>query len=418
MFNCRIIVLLSFVLCISCSRTEDSFYAEDVPTKDVQVHELDTPGFLLDKGNLNIHIFANGNFTGEENWSFVKDISNVNHSYCHPDVEYFPKGFNGYKYWMVFTPYFGILGESAESERYENPTVVVSNDGLNWIEPKGISNPIQKAPAPYECFPYIKNKENRGFWSDVDWVFYQNQFYLYYRGNFISTKTLSSRGAKNSNNKTKLMKNEHRTIVRQRSSNGVKWNALDIAYTSSKPYSPENSLLLSPTFIHNGEKFISYEVENNTGKKNFKGPDKAYIIRRTSDDGLNFTDFKSSKIVNFNNKPWLDINKNYSHWHIQCSYVDGYYFLCLNIGDVNQNTGDAIYLAYSKDGLNFLVFPKPMVQKNAYRSCVFPMASDQENISFGAILGFKTGEFKYREFKLLKKKLDQKIEATNFHVFN
>ncbi|MNU08253.1 hypothetical protein D3C72_2542050 [compost metagenome] len=59
-----------------------------------------------------------------------------------------------------------------------------------------------------------------------------------------------------------------------------------------------------------------------------------------------------------------------------------------------------------------------MVQKNAYRSCVFPMASDQENISFGAILGFKTGEFKYREFKLLKKKLDQKIEATNFHVFN
>ncbi|UZJ66100.1 hypothetical protein OKW96_08460 [Sphingobacterium sp. KU25419] len=152
------------------------------------------------------------------------------------------------------------------------------------------------------------------------------------------------------------MKNEHRTIVRQKSSNGIKWNALDIVYTSSKPYAPENSLLLSPTFIHNGEKFVSYEVENNTGKKNFKGPDKAYVIRRTSDDGLNFTGFKSSKIVNFNNKPWLDINKNYSHWHIQCSYVDGYYFLCLNIGDVNQNTGDAIYLAYSKDGLNFLVF--------------------------------------------------------------
>src|SRR5574344_906898 len=59
----------------------------------------------------------------------------------HPKVLYFENGFNGYKYWMVSTPYPG-------NDAYlENPSIVVSNDGVNFIEPPGIKNPVSGYPT-------------------------------------------------------------------------------------------------------------------------------------------------------------------------------------------------------------------------------------------------------------------------------
>lgn len=54
----------------------------------------------------------------------------------HPKVLYFSEGFNGYKFWMAYTPYY-----KAQDE-YENPTIAVSNDGNTWNEVEGITNPI------------------------------------------------------------------------------------------------------------------------------------------------------------------------------------------------------------------------------------------------------------------------------------
>ena len=51
----------------------------------------------------------------------------------HPDVLYFPDGMDGYKYWMVYTPY--------PPESTEDPSIVRSNDGINWTD-TGISNPV------------------------------------------------------------------------------------------------------------------------------------------------------------------------------------------------------------------------------------------------------------------------------------
>jgi hypothetical protein len=63
--------------------------------------------YLTDIGTLNINAIANGNYPGINNASYIKDINSPNFSYCHPDVQYFPNGFNGYKYWMIFTPFLG-----------------------------------------------------------------------------------------------------------------------------------------------------------------------------------------------------------------------------------------------------------------------------------------------------------------------
>lgn len=64
---------------------------------------------------------------------------NASSNVTHPDVIYFPNKWNGYRYWMIFTPY--------PSEPDENPSVIVSNDGDSWIEPPGITNPIQLYPG-------------------------------------------------------------------------------------------------------------------------------------------------------------------------------------------------------------------------------------------------------------------------------
>ena len=69
-------------------------------------------------------------------------------------------------------------------------------------------------------------------------------------------------------------------------------------------------------------------------------------------------------------------------------------------------TSDSLYLAFSKDGLNFKVLSKPFAEQNIYRSSIFPMKTDDETIDFGAIIANKSGVFKYREFQLNKEKLD------------
>ena len=58
----------------------------------------------------------------------------------HPGIVYFPGGWNGYQYWLVVTPYPG--GNAA----FENPSILVSQDGVTWIQPPGITNPIAGPP--------------------------------------------------------------------------------------------------------------------------------------------------------------------------------------------------------------------------------------------------------------------------------
>lgn len=400
-----LVFAVSVALITSCSKEEAGFYAEDVPLI-AEATEFTAPLEILPNiGKVNINVIATANYRGDFNNAFLKNISGTGHSYCHPDVEYFPDGFNGYRFWMAFTPYFGLVGTDQLAKRYENPTIVVSNDGLNWISPVGIKSPIQETPSLEESFIDQKNEPKQGFWSDVDLLYLKNKFNLFTRGSFITAEALKNRGAGSRNNKEKLKKNAQRTIIRQTSSDGIHWNPLEVVLTSNMPYTPQNSHLVSPTFIHNGKDFISYEVEINTGPKNYKGPDKSYIIQRASKDGFNYPAFNKSKIVNFINKPWAKVNPNYAPWHIQAEYVDGFYFLCLAVGDVTRYSSESIYIAFSKDGLNFKVIPYPLVERKAYRSAIFKMSTDESEIHFGAMLGFKNGEFQFREFKLSKERL-------------
>lgn len=62
----------------------------------------------------------------------------------HPKVITFDKKWNGYKYWMSYTPYPG--GNSG----YENPHIAVSNDLINWYAPKGQNKSLDEVKNKYK----------------------------------------------------------------------------------------------------------------------------------------------------------------------------------------------------------------------------------------------------------------------------
>lgn len=56
----------------------------------------------------------------------------------HPKVVSFETSWNGYKYWMSFSPY--PKGDDSK----ENPHILASNDLLEWVEPEGFKNPLDE----------------------------------------------------------------------------------------------------------------------------------------------------------------------------------------------------------------------------------------------------------------------------------
>lgn len=90
----------------------------------------------------------------------------------HPKVLYFKDGWNGYKYWMVYSPY------PFSDDSKENPHIKVSNDLVNWSEPKGFENPLADTPSDYENMviynsdPHIVYNDDKDelecYWRRVD----------------------------------------------------------------------------------------------------------------------------------------------------------------------------------------------------------------------------------------------------------
>ena len=62
----------------------------------------------------------------------------------HPKAVSFDTPWNGYKYWLTFTPYcYG-------HDDTENPHILASNDLVRWEEPNGFKNPLEPIPEQYE----------------------------------------------------------------------------------------------------------------------------------------------------------------------------------------------------------------------------------------------------------------------------
>lgn len=90
----------------------------------------------------------------------------------HPDVidflnEHGMNGWGGYRYWMVMTPL------PYATDTHEDANILASHDGIEWIVPEGMVNPLFDGRTP----------ENPGFVSDTDMVYNSltNELWVYYR---------------------------------------------------------------------------------------------------------------------------------------------------------------------------------------------------------------------------------------------
>lgn len=86
----------------------------------------------------------------------------------HPSVLYFRNGWNGWNYWMAFTPY------NAGNDDYENPSLLVSNDGIGWQVPAGVTNPLDTVTGtPYNSDTELVMDPD-GLTMHLIWRYYQN----------------------------------------------------------------------------------------------------------------------------------------------------------------------------------------------------------------------------------------------------
>ncbi|OFI06774.1 hypothetical protein CLOACE_07570 [Clostridium acetireducens DSM 10703] len=242
----------------------------------------------------------------------------------HPKVIFVNKPWNGYRYWMSYTPY------PFSKSQFENPSIVVSNDGVNWIVPKGLRQPL--ISPPYDA-------KFGGHYSDSNLVMNSNNntMELWYRYN-KGTKMYNPDGSID-------------YIYRVISKDGINWSKPQLVYSGKE-------LCISPAIIYENNKYKMWYV---TYMPRIK------IRYRESVNGVLWSNCKDINIK---------YDKDCYPWHIDVTKTEiGYEML---ISNYYKSFGNNI-LSYtlSKDGLNFnktvdIIYPSKNINawdnKMIYRS--------------------------------------------------
>lgn len=251
----------------------------------------------------------------------------------HPSVVHIPQGFGPtgekYIYWMAFTPYPNSDGTK------ENPSIVASNDGITWVVPTGLTNPI----ADYPGVP--------GYYADPSLVYDGTQLICYWSHSGIETPT----------------------TLRKTSSDGVTWSdAVDIGKYLAGSY-----VLFLTEGTH--ARFVAWN----------KGGEKGYLSRYESVDGLTWS-----------GEYRVPTNIEGGGGHVTVfNDAAGFHFLW-SLSPVGAKTGTkyGLYYGFSKDGSSVLFDIEPIfmpdrniswADANIYTSCMIPFTDNSYIVYTSAI---------------------------------
>ena len=272
----------------------------------------------------------------------------------HPSVVFFENGWNGWKYWMAFTPF--PVGGKPYMDRWENPCVVVSQDGIHW------QYPDKKVFLDDLTAEQIKN---RNYYSDTHLLYNRDEdsLQLYYRLN----------AGRNS---------DEVSIFRITTNNGISWTDKErLDSRECELYDPEP---VSQAVIYQNHKYKMWYVADT------KGESLREIRSMESDDGLIWNHISSIELS----------GKEINPWHIDCQFFDGRYFLLIYSFD------STLTLWKSEDGKCFSYVNQILKPSNRagvfynarlYRSCLIN-ADNQWRVYFSAHngkrhqLGLMTGK--------------------------
>ena len=209
----------------------------------------------------------------------------------HPSALYFKDGWNGHKFWLAHTPY------AFSNIRQENPSIAVSDNGVSWEVPTGVTNPLVDAPvAP-------------GYNSDVDLLHNveTNQLEIWYR--------------------EVTQNNTVETIYRIKSSDGVNWSQPQ----QLRRETSSNALKsISPTAIYENGKYRLWVMRD------------WYLHLFESVDGTNWSDMGRAK---------TNDQKDIHTWHSSVKKIDGIYYLINCDKSSTMGSGGVLYYNTSNDGV-------------------------------------------------------------------
>lgn len=239
----------------------------------------------------------------------------------HPSVIFVDKGWNGFRYWMAETPY--PIGGKPYRDRWECPTIHVSNDGYNWAVP-GELRPIDDLTA--------EEIQRGDYFSDPHLVFKEDgSLECFYR---LSSPT-----------KEKL----HTRILRKTSNDGISWKNREVLIDLMSDEAINTvGYVVSPAILYEEGKYCMWYVD----AIHPFGPDK-HICLSTSVDGYQWS--KLTKCVL--KGPYVN------PWHIDVTNIDGLYYL--TIYDIKELT-----IWKSFDGKTF-TYLRTLISPAFIRGCFY-----------------------------------------------
>lgn len=250
----------------------------------------------------------------------------------HPSVLDFGKEWNGWRYWMSYSPYPYRNGEE------ENPCIAVSNDMNVWGVPNGLYNPI----AFNEETGCDELKD-----PHIVYNYHTDSLEVWYLGRINGTRA----------SKSDLL------MMRKKSVDGIDWSRYEVLDTVNG--------MLSPSIIYEDgiykRWFIKPSTDSTSGKLLYSESKNAK--EWTADQGCIFGD--NSEIQ----KIWHGAVAN-------CEHVYCFVFI------ETSRSGDKIMYSESKDGLHWskpsCIISKGTMRYQFYRPCIMS-ANDSIYCLYGTV---------------------------------
>ncbi len=224
----------------------------------------------------------------------------------HPDIIEMSSAFQ-YKYYLAFTPY------PYPDNKKENPSILVSNNGYDFIEQVNGMNPIVNEPQV-------------GYNNDPDFIYdkFNQEFLLTYQETVL---------------------NDCQKIVFLKSKDGVEWR--EVGQIDQNHYGSDiDDFSVSPTLVQTDSSIYLFIVNlsSSTDKINFL----------MSDNGEDW-DYNDKHTINFN------ASNDFQPWHIDIVTGDNKYYMLIS-GYYNDWSHQDLYLATSEDLLNWDFQQEPIIK--------------------------------------------------------
>ncbi|HPT72340.1 MAG TPA: hypothetical protein PLE74_08670 [Candidatus Cloacimonadota bacterium] len=259
----------------------------------------------------------------------------------HPDVIYEPNGWHGYKYWMAHTPF------PNNDATYENPCLAVSNDNVTWIDPPGLTNPVDSF-----------NSSSNDYNSDPEILLSPDK----------STMYMLWRRYKN---------NQFEKLYVRQSSDGITWtDRVEVLSTN-----PNIESLISPAVIYYNGQYMMWTVDVKPSPR---------IVRLRTASSI-YGPWSSSTATDIHPLSYDTGGTALTEtWHINVAMVGNEYWMIDNDTVMGGSNGVNLYLGNSNDGIHWTFANHPVLymrnnylywDQKLYRACIIPV-NDGQQIGF------------------------------------